>query len=175
LQFFADNDGAATPNHVNFSLDPAGESIGFFSGAGATRCRDVHLQPSDVSQGRYPDSASGIIALAALPVCHHSRRRHGRRIPDASGNRKWINPNDPNDADLDKTTVSNRAEYLAGTTAERRKPPAAVLVPAPRAGRVAVRSPPSPADLYRPLKRSRRCDRTKLDVPAQGSDTLSTP
>jgi len=182
LQFLADNDGAATPNHVNFSLDPAGESIGFFSGAGVQLdAVTFTAQSSDVSQGRYPDGASAIIALAPTPGSANAQPivdTDMDGIPDAWETANGLNPNDPSDAALDRDGdgQSNRAEYLAGTNplsgASRL---AAVLVPAATPGQVAVRFTAIAGKTYTVRYKSDLTAATwtkLLDVPAQGSDTV---
>ena len=122
LQIFADNDNGATPNHVNFTLNAAGEALGIFSGTGVQlETVSFGAQTAGISGGRIPDgSASPAPALNPTPGFANqalSQDTDGDGIPDWWESLYGLNPNDLLDAtfDRDGDGKSNLSEYLAGT------------------------------------------------------------
>jgi len=120
-QLIADNAAGATPGHVNFSLNPLGESLGLFSGTG-TQIETVTFgaQSTGVSQGRYPDGTSAIVSLTPTPGTANvlaAVDSDGDGIPDSWELANGLNPNDGSDAakDKDGDGMTNYQEYLAGT------------------------------------------------------------
>ncbi len=120
LQLIADNDASATPNHVNFTLDP-GEGLGFYSATGtALDSVTTTAQTVGGSQGRFADGASTIIPLRPTPGAANQvlgPDRDGDGMPDAWEIAHGFDPNNPADAalDADGDGQTNLAEYLAGT------------------------------------------------------------
>lgn len=121
LQLIADNTAGAVPGHVNFSLNPLGESLGLFSGTG-TQIEAVTfgVQSAGVSQGRYPDGTSAIVSLTPTPGTANAPAavdNDGDGIPDSWELANGLNPNDGTDAakDKDGDGMTNYQEYLAGT------------------------------------------------------------
>jgi len=120
LQLIADNDSSALPNHVNFALTP-GEALGLYNGAGtAVDTVTTSVQAEGASQGRYLDGASAILTLTPTPGTANQQLMldsDNDGMPDAWELANGLNPNDPNDAQLDKDAdgTSNVNEYLAGT------------------------------------------------------------
>ena len=78
LQLIADSDSSATPGHVNFSLNPAGEAIGLFTSTG-TQLEAVSFgaQFAGISQGRFPDGSATIELMPPTPGRRQSRTGHG--------------------------------------------------------------------------------------------------
>ncbi len=121
LQLIADNDSGATPNHVNFTLNPPGEAIGLFSAAGVQLEAIAFIaQTLGISQGRLADGTATITSLnptagaANQPLTQDT---DGDGIPDWWETLHGYNPNVAADAalDTDGDGQSNKAEYLAGT------------------------------------------------------------
>jgi hypothetical protein len=144
--FIADSDAAATPGHVNFSLNPLGESLGLFSGAGVQMDSvSFGSQQSGVARGRFPDGTSAITALTPTPGganLQFAPDSDGDGLPDAWEIANGLNPNDLNDADLDfdGDGQSNRVEYIAGTDPRNGTSRlAAALVSSATPGQYAVR------------------------------------
>jgi hypothetical protein len=120
LQLIADNDSSALPNHVNFALSP-GEALGLYNGAGtAVDTVTTSVQAEGSSQGRYVDGASAILTLAPTPGTANQQSildSDDDGMPDSWELANGLNPNDPNDAQLDKDAdgTTNLQEYIAGT------------------------------------------------------------
>jgi hypothetical protein len=185
-QFVADNDAGATPGHVNFSLNPFGESLGIFSGAGVQLDSiSFGSQAPGVSQGHIPDGTSAIVALSPTPGSPNVTAppdADGDGIPDAWETANGLNPNNPADAflDPDGDGSSNFAEFLAGTNPHQPGSRlSAVIVPTGVAGQYAVRFNAIAGKTYTVRYKSDLSlpTWTKLaDVPAQGSDAvIDTP
>ncbi|MGH8047957.1 MAG: lamin tail domain-containing protein, partial [Chthoniobacterales bacterium] len=146
LQWLADNDGGATPGHVNFSLNSAGEAIGLFTAAG-TQIDAVTFtaQAAGVSQGRYPDGSPTIVALLATPAAANQTPpadADSDGLPDAWETAHGFDPNDSADAalDFDGDGFSNLAEYLSGTDPrDSSSLLSAVLLPGAAPGQIVVR------------------------------------
>jgi hypothetical protein len=180
----ADNDGSATPGHVNFSLNPAGENLGLFSGAGVQLDTvSFGVQSPDVSQGRYPDGTSAIVALTPTPGYANVQAppdTDGDGIPDAWEIANGLNPNDSGDAVLDKDGdgQSNKAEYLAGTNPQQPGSRlSAVVVTTAVPGQLAVRFTAVANKSYTVRCKNSVGDATWIkvaDIFPQGSDTLLT-
>jgi hypothetical protein len=180
----ADNDGSATPGHVNFSLNPAGESLGLFSGAGVQLDTvSFAVQSPDVSQGRYPDGTSAIVALTPTPGTANVQAppdTDGDGIPDAWEIANGLNPNNPGDAalDADGDGYSNKAEYYAGT--DPHQPGSrlsAIVVATATPGQLAVRFTAVAGKSYTVRCKNSVTDPTWMkvaDIFPQGSDTLLT-
>ena len=121
LQLIADNDSGATPNHVNFTLNPPGEAIGLFSGAGVQlEAISFIAQTLGISQGRLADGTATITSLNPTAGAANqalSQDTDGDGIPDWWETLHGYNPNLAADAtlDTDGDGQSNKAEYLAGT------------------------------------------------------------
>jgi hypothetical protein len=180
--FVADNDASATPGHVNFSLNPFGESLGIFSGAGVQLdAISFGSQTSGVAQGRLPDGTSAIVSLTPTPGSANvpaPADTDGDGIPDAWEAANGLNPNDPGDAglDADGDGQSNRAEYLAGTNPQSGASRlAAALVTTATPGQFAVRFTAIAGKTYTVRYKNDLAAATwtkLLDVPAQAADTL---
>jgi hypothetical protein len=178
--FIADNDAGATPGHVNFSLNPLGESLGLFSGAGVQlEAVTFGGQTAGVAQGRFPDGTSAIVALSPTPGGANVQAppdTDGDGIPDAWEIANGLDPNNPNDAalDADSDGASNFAEYLAGTNPQQPGSRlSAVLVPTATPGQFAVRFNAVAGKTYtvRYKNALSAATWTKLaDVPAQAFD-----
>ncbi len=180
--FIADNDNGATPGHVNFSLNPAGESLGVFSGAGVQLdAVSFGAQNSGIAQGRFPDGASAIVSLTPTPGTANVQALADTDmdgIPDEWEMANGLNPNDPNDAalDADGDGQTNGAEYAAGTNPQV---PGSVLsarvLPGSTAGQVVVEFTATAGKTYTVHYKNKLSDPTwtKLtDVPAQPSETV---
>lgn len=120
-QIITDNDGSATPGHVNFSLNATGEALGLFTAAG-TQLDAISFgaQTTAVSQGRYTDGTGNLVSMAPTPGAANvspSLDSDGDGIPDIWELAYGLNPYDASDAskDADGDGQSNLAEYLAGT------------------------------------------------------------
>ncbi len=125
LPLLADNDAGATPGHVNFSINPLGESLGLFSATG-TQIEAVTFgaQSLGISQGRFPDGSSAIVSLSpTLGTANVAAAADsdGDGIPDTWEIANGLNPNNPNDAalDADGDGMTNYQEYLAGTNPQQ--------------------------------------------------------
>jgi hypothetical protein len=121
LQVMADNDSSGTPGHVNFTINPAGEAIGIFSGSGV-QLESVSFgsQAAGISGGRLADGTATITTLNPTPGAANqplSQDSDSDGIPDWWENLYGLNPNNNADAafDADHDGRSNLAEYLAGT------------------------------------------------------------
>jgi len=121
LQLIADNSAGATPGHVNFTINPAGESLGIFS-ANGVQLEAVTFGPQTfaATQGRLPDGTGAIVDLTPTPAAANQATlpdndRDG--IPNDWELAFGLNPNDASDAtrDDDGDGQTNRVEYLAGT------------------------------------------------------------
>src|SRR4029078_2454020 len=123
--FVADNDASATPRHVNFSLNPLGESVGLFSGAGVQLdAVTFGSQAPGISQGHVPDGSSAVIGLIPTPGGANTPAppdRDGDGLPDVWEIAKGLKPDSAADAFLgaDGDGSSNFAEYLAGTNPQQ--------------------------------------------------------
>lgn len=122
-RFFADDDAAAGPNHVNFALRGAGESIGLHT-ADDLRIDAVtfQLQTEGVSEGRLPDGAPNIVrfpgaSTPAAPNRLETTDQDGDGLPDAWEIANGFDPRNPLDAaqDADGDSMSNLDEYQYGT------------------------------------------------------------
>ncbi|HEV8543199.1 MAG TPA: lamin tail domain-containing protein [Verrucomicrobiae bacterium] len=88
LLVWADNQNSSAGNdlHVNFKLSKAGTSIGLFAPNGDTAdFVSFGAQSSDVSQGRYPDGGTEIVAMKPTP---------GSANVDQGGTLNLISPGD---------------------------------------------------------------------------------
>ena len=178
--FIADNDAGATPGHVNFSLNPLGETLGIFSGAGVQLdAVTFGSQTSGIAQGRFPDGTSAIVTLAPTPGSANLRYdTDGDGIPDAWETANGLNPNNAADAalDADGDGQNNLAEYIAGTNPQQPGSRlAAALVSTVTPGQFAVRFTAIAGKTYTVRYKTDLTAATwtkLLDVPAQGTDTL---
>ncbi len=182
--FIADNDAGATPGHVNFSLNPLGESLGLFSGAGVQLdAVSFGAQTSGIAQGRFPDGTSAIVSLTPTPGAANAQAAadtdgDGDGIPDAWEIANGLNPNDPLDAalDADGDGQNNKAEYLAGTNPQSGASRlAASLVSTVTPGQFAVRFTAVAGKTYTVRYKNDLAAATwtkLIDVPAQGADTV---
>ena len=121
LQLVADNDNGATPNHVNFTLNSAGEALGIFSGSGV-QLETISFggQTAGISGGRLADGTATITTLNPTPGSANqavSQDSDGDGIPDWWENLHGLNAGNAADAvlDTDGDGQNNKAEYLAGT------------------------------------------------------------
>ena len=121
LQLLADNDSGVTPNHVNFTLNPAGEALAIFSASGVQlESVSFGAQTAGISGGRLADGTSTITQLNPTPG---SANQSVSQDTDLDGIPDWwetlhgFNPGLAADAllDTDGDGQNNRAEYVAGT------------------------------------------------------------
>ena len=121
LQLIADNDSSGTPNHVNFTLNPAGEAIGIFSASGVQlESVSFGVQAAGISGGRLADGTVTILALNPTPGTANqslSTDTDADGIPDWWEKLYGMNFNSAADAALDSDGdgQTNLQEYLAGT------------------------------------------------------------
>ena len=121
LQLIADNNSGIMPNHVNFTLNPAGEALGIFSGSGVQlEAISFAAQSPGISGGRLADGAALTPSLNPTPGSANqplSQDTDGDGIPDWWESLHGFNPNSAADAalDTDGDGQTNKAEYLAGT------------------------------------------------------------
>ena len=121
LQLIADNDSSGRPNHVNFTLNSAGEALGLFSAAGVQlESISFGAQTAGISGGRLADGTATITTLNPTPGAANqplSQDTDGDGIPDWWETLHGLNPNLAADAtlDTDGDGQTNKAEYLAGT------------------------------------------------------------
>lgn len=124
LQFIADNDSSAIPNHVNFSLS-AGEGLGLYNAGGvAVDTVTTTIQVPGNSQGRFQDGASAILTLSPTPGAPNEQSEpdaDNDGIPDAWELANGLNPNLFADAalDADGDGQNSLQEYLAGTNPQQ--------------------------------------------------------
>ncbi len=125
LQLIADNDNAATPGHVNFSLSP-GEGLGLFTSAGvALDSVTTTAQATGVSQGRYTDGSATLpVSMPPTPGAVNgspATDADGDGIPDLWELANGMNPNSAADAVLDNDgdEQTNLQEYIAGTNPQQ--------------------------------------------------------
>lgn len=183
LQLIADNNNSATPNHVNFSVEP-GEGIWLFS-ANATQLDTVVVttQASNVSQGRFTDGSATIVALTPTPGAANQQPNadtDGDGMPDAYELANGLNPNNPADAtlDADGDSQTNKAEYLAGTNPQLPGSRLAATVAATGTpGQFAVTFTAIAGKTYTVRYKDDLAAATWTNlqnIPAQGSDTVMT-
>lgn len=121
LQLIADNNSGIMPNHVNFTLNPAGEALGIFSGGGVQlEAISFGVQSAGISGGRLADGGAITPSLNPTPGSANqplSQDTDSDGIPDWWESLHGLNPNSAADAELDTDGdgQTNKAEYLAGT------------------------------------------------------------
>ncbi len=119
----ADGDGAAGPDHVNFRIDALGETVRVYDFI-RTTVDSVTILPqvSGITEGRYPDSGSLIVAFPNVPT-PGAPNRLPETDQDADGLADvWellhgLDATSAADAqaDADGDGASNLDEFLAGT------------------------------------------------------------
>jgi hypothetical protein len=69
VQFQADENPENGSDHTDFKLGATGDSIGLYASNGSSSIDSISFgpQPSDVSQGRFPDGSAAIISFPATP------------------------------------------------------------------------------------------------------------
>jgi len=121
-KWVADNDGGGSYGHVNFSLNPAGESIGLFTAAGAQiNAITYAAQSPNQSGGRLSDGA--VTIFTSIPPTPGTTNiqfaldSDGDGMPNSWETANGFNPNNAADAslDTDEDGQTNLQEYLAGT------------------------------------------------------------
>jgi len=118
LQFVADSN-SSLPGHVNFALSGSGEQLGVYTSSGiALDALAFGAQTSGVSQGRYPDGATSILALLPTPAALNTvPDSDADGMPDFWENANGLASGSSADAELDADHdgMTNLQEYIAGT------------------------------------------------------------
>ena len=119
LAFITDNDQNATAGHVNFTLNPNGESIGLYSASGVQlNAVSFGAQTVNVSQGRFPDGSATVVAMPPTPAAPNQQGpvdTDNDGLPDSWEMANFGNLSQTGEGDADGDGRSNKAEFLAGT------------------------------------------------------------
>jgi hypothetical protein len=119
----ADGDGAAGPDHLNFRINAWGETVRVYDSIRNT-VDSVTIPPQvpGITEGRFPDGGSLIVAFPDVPTPGASNRLPATDgdadgMPDVWELLHGLDPADAADAhtDADGDGASNLAELLAGT------------------------------------------------------------
>jgi hypothetical protein len=120
LQFVADNN-SSVPGHVNFALSGSGEQLGVYTSSGIPLdALAFGAQTLGVSQGRYPDGGTSILAMLPTPAALNTVPNpdsDNDGMPDSWENANGLAAGSSADAalDADHDGMTNLQEYLAGT------------------------------------------------------------